>query len=98
MRVWQPRYDGRFKAVASVDATTMRDWALNVAPSEHRFRHVMPCLPWMSFDHDLFYGMIAPRPLIVTRLQTGWPRSGFEQVTLQPPRPPTNRIMPKTRC
>ncbi|NQU25997.1 MAG: hypothetical protein HQ567_32320 [Candidatus Nealsonbacteria bacterium] len=72
--------DGRIAAAASVDATTVRDWVLNVAPGEFRFRHVMPYLPQMPADLDALYGAIAPRPLIVTRLQTGWPRSGFEQV------------------
>jgi dienelactone hydrolase len=76
--VAQPKIAG----VASVDATTMRDWLTNVAPDELRFFHIMPFLPAMldAFDLDLCYGVVAPRPLLLVRQKDGWPRSGFEQV------------------
>ena len=74
--------EDRIAGVASVGATTMRDWAVNVAPGELRFFHVMPYLPAMlaQTDWDCLYAAIAPRPLVVVRLKDGWPRSGFEQV------------------
>ncbi len=74
--------EDRIAGVASVDATTMRDWSLNVAPGELRFFHVMPYLPLTPefATLDRLYGAIAPRPLVVARLKNGQPRSGFEQV------------------
>jgi dienelactone hydrolase len=39
--------DERIAGVASVDATTVRDWSHNVAPGELRFFHIMPYLPSM---------------------------------------------------
>jgi hypothetical protein len=69
--------------VASIDATTMRDWAAGDAPEQSRFFDLMPYVPSMlaKTDLDLCYGAMAPRPLVVVRLKDGWSRSGFEQVT-----------------
>jgi len=73
----------RVAGVASIDATTMRDFALNAAPGELRFFHLMPYLPSLltKTDLDCMYGALAPRPLLAVRLKDGWPKSGFEQVT-----------------
>lgn len=75
--------EDRIAGVASVDATTMRDWALNAAPGELRFFHLMPYLPSLATktDLDCLYGALAPRPLLAVRLKDGWPWSGFEQLT-----------------
>ncbi|MCU0979193.1 MAG: hypothetical protein MUF25_08505 [Pirellulaceae bacterium] len=72
----------RIAGVAAVDVTTMQDWAVNVAPSELHFFHLMPYLPslLMVTDWDSLYSTLAPRPLVVVRLTDGWPRSGFDQV------------------
>lgn len=74
--------EDRIAGAASIDATTMRDWPLSVAPSELRFFHIMPYLPSMlaKTDLDCLYAAIAPRPLLAVRLKSGWPRSGFEQL------------------
>jgi len=72
--------DERIAGVASVDATTVRDWAANVAPGELRFFHIMPYLPSMKADLDRLYAAVAPRPLAIARLKDGWPRTGFEEV------------------
>jgi hypothetical protein len=74
--------EDRIAGVASIDATTVRDWARNVAPGQLRFFHIMPYLPSMlaTADLDCFYAAVAPRPLVVVQLKGGWPRSGFEQV------------------
>ena len=37
--------EDRIAGVAAVDVTTMRDWAVNVAPGELHFFHLMPYLP-----------------------------------------------------
>jgi dienelactone hydrolase len=68
--------------VASVDATTLRDWVAHVAPGELRFFHIMPGLPSIltQTDLDFFYAAIAPRPLVLVKLKDGWARSGFDQV------------------
>lgn len=73
----------RVAGVASIDATTMRDFALNAAPGELRFFNLMPCLPSLltKTDLDCLYGALAPRPLLAVWLKDGWPKSGFEQVT-----------------
>ncbi len=73
--------DERIAGVASIDATTLRDWAVSGAPGESRFLHMMPYLPSMlgQIDFDGVYAALAPRPLTVVRLKNGWPRSGFEQ-------------------
>jgi len=73
----------RVAGVASIDATTMRDFAMNTAPSELRFFNLMPYLPSLTTktDLDCLYGALAPRPLLTVRLKDGWPKSGFEQVT-----------------
>ena len=67
---------------ASVDAATMRDWAVNVAPGEQHFFDIMPYLPTMpeGVDLDCLYAAMAPRPLAVVGLKKGWPKTGFEQV------------------
>jgi hypothetical protein len=68
--------------VAAVDVTTLRDWAVNVAPHELHFFHLMPYLPSLLTvtDLDCVYAAVAPRPLVLVRLTDGWPRSGFDQV------------------
>jgi dienelactone hydrolase len=72
----------RIAAVASIDATTIRDWAVNATPGELHFFHIMPYLPGMgaAADLDAFYAALAPRPLMLVQLKDGWPRTGFEQV------------------
>lgn len=72
----------RIAGAASVDATTVRDWAATVAPGELRFFHLMPYLPGIlqRTDLDLLYAAVVPRPLAVVRLKDGWPRSGYDQV------------------
>jgi len=72
----------RIAGVAAVDVTTLRDWAVNVAPRELHFFHLMPYLPSLLTvtDLDCVYAAVAPRPLVLVRLTDGWPRSGFEQV------------------
>jgi len=74
--------EDRIAGVASIDVTTFRDWAENVAPNRLSFTHVMPYLPSMLTKTDLDYcfAAVAPRPLVVARLIDGWPKSGFEQV------------------
>jgi len=74
--------EGQIAGAASIDATTIRDWAVNVAPSELHFFHIMPYLPSLltKTDLDCLYAAIAPRPLLAVRLKSGWPRSGFEQL------------------
>jgi dienelactone hydrolase len=71
----------RIAGVAAVDVTTVRDWAVNVAPGEQHFFHVMPYLPSLLTvtDLDCVYAALAPRPLVVVRLTDGWPRTGFDQ-------------------
>ena len=72
----------RIAGVASIGATTMRDWVQNVAPAEHRFFHIMPYVPGLfgTTDLDFCYGAIAPRPLVVVRRKEDWPKTGFDQV------------------
>ncbi len=72
----------RIAGVAAVDVTTLRDWAVNVAPRELHFFHLMPYLPSLLTvtDLDCVYAAVAPRPLVLVRLTDGWPRSGFDQV------------------
>lgn len=72
----------RIAGVAAVDVTTLRDWAVNVAPRELHFFHLMPYLPSLAdvTDWDCVYAAIAPRPLVIVRLTDGWPRSGFDRV------------------
>jgi dienelactone hydrolase len=74
--------EDRIAGVAAADVTTMRDWALNVAPHELHFFHLMPYLPSLLAvaDWDCVYAALAPRPLVVVRLTDGWPRTGFDQV------------------
>jgi|GEM_PF-815094 len=74
--------DERAAAVAAVNVTTLRDWALNVAPGELHFFHLMPYLPALAnvTDWDCVYAALAPRPLAVVRLTDGWPRTGLDQV------------------
>ena len=74
--------EGRIAGAACVDVTTVRDWAVNVAPEMLNFTRVMPYLPSMLTQTDLDYcfAAVAPRPLLVARLVDGWPESGFEQV------------------
>ena len=76
--VLQPRIAG----VAAVNVTTLRDWACTVAPEEIAFVREAPCLPGMLQVTDLDYllASLAPRPLVVARLKSGWPKSGFDQV------------------
>jgi dienelactone hydrolase len=73
----------RIAGVASIDATTLRDWAVNVAPEEEDFWSILPYLPGMlaTADLDLFYAALAPRQLVLAKLRDGWPKSGFQQVT-----------------
>ncbi|NQT17319.1 MAG: dienelactone hydrolase family protein, partial [Planctomycetes bacterium] len=68
--------------VASIDVTTFRDWAEQVAPEKLNFTRIMPYLPSMLTKTDLDYcfAAVAPRPLLVARLVDGWPESGFQQV------------------
>ena len=72
----------RIAGVASIDATTLRDWATTVAPEEEHFWSILPYLPGMlaQADLDLFYAALAPRPLLLAKLKDGWPKSGFQQV------------------
>jgi len=72
----------RIAGVVSIEATTVRDWAENVASDLHAFWHVMPYLPGMlaQGDLDAFYAALAPRPLVLAKLKEGWPKSGFQQV------------------
>lgn len=72
----------RAAGVVSLDATTLRDWVVNVAPGQLRFYHVLPYLPSLlrMADLDACYGALAPQSLLLVRLKDGWPRSGFEQV------------------
>jgi dienelactone hydrolase len=74
--------DERIAGVAAIDATTLRDWAVNAAPVERRFFHILPYLPAMlaRADLDTCVAAVAPRPMVVVRLTDGWPRSGFAQV------------------
>ncbi len=74
--------EDRIAGVAAVDVTTLRDWAVHVAPHELHFFHLMPYLPSLAAvtDLDCVYAALAPRPLVVVRLTDGWQRSGFEQV------------------
>jgi dienelactone hydrolase len=75
--------EDRIAGVASIDATTVRDWVANQAPGAPRLLRIPPCLPAMlpKTDLDFFYGAIAPRPLVAVRLKDGWSKSGFEQVS-----------------
>ncbi len=72
----------RIAGVAAVDVTTLRDWAVNVAPRELHFFHLMPYLPSLAdvTDWDCVVAAIAPRPVVMVRLTDGWPRSGFDQL------------------
>ncbi len=74
--------ENRVAGAASIDATTLRDWVLQVAPDQLRFYHIMPYLPSLlsHADLDAYYGALAPKPLLIVRLKDGWPRAGFEQV------------------
>ena len=74
--------DERIAGVAAVDATTCRDWSVQTAPAELHFFHLMPYLPSLLTvtDLDCAVAAAAPRPLVLVRLNDGWPRSGFEQV------------------
>ena len=74
--------ESRIAGVASVDVTTLRDWAEKVAPESLNFTRVMPYLPSMltRTDLDYCYAAVSPRPLLVARLVDGWPESGFKQV------------------
>lgn len=72
----------RIAGVATVDVTTFRDWAVNGAPRELHFFHLMPYLPSLLTvtDWDCVVAALAPRPLVLVRLTDGWPQSGFDQV------------------
>ncbi|MCL4203936.1 MAG: dienelactone hydrolase family protein [Pirellulaceae bacterium] len=73
--------DERIGGVAAVDATTCRDWSVQTAPGELHFFHLMPYLPSLLTvtDLDCAYASLAPRPVVLVRLNDGWSRSGFEQ-------------------
>ena len=75
--------ESRIAGVVSLDAMTVRDWAVNVAPDEDAYAGILPYLPDMlaHADFDTFYAAIAPRPLLLAKLKDGWPKSGFQQVT-----------------
>lgn len=71
----------RIAGVVSLDATTLRAWAEEVAVDEHVFWSIMPYLPSMpKTDWDLFYAALAPRPLLLAKLKEGWPKAGFQEV------------------
>jgi dienelactone hydrolase len=74
--------DPRIAGVAALDATTMRDWAENVAPDATAHWDIVPYLPSMLLKADLndFYALLAPRPLLLAKLKDGWPKTGFQQV------------------
>ncbi len=71
----------KIAGVASVDVTTVRDWAENTAPSLIEFTHPMPYLPDLLTvtDLDYLFAAIAPRPLLIARLADG-PTAGFQQI------------------
>jgi dienelactone hydrolase len=71
----------RIAGVTAIDVTTMRDWTQQVAPEQLHFFHLMPYLPGglERTDFDLLLAASAPRPLCLSWLKDGWPRSGFEQ-------------------
>lgn len=72
----------RIAGVVSIDATTLRDWAHNVAPEENAYWEILPYLPslLLKADFDACYAALAPRPLLLAKLKDGWPKSGFQQV------------------
>ncbi len=75
--------DQRVAAVAVVGATTMRDWAKEVAPKSDQFDRIYPVLPNMALHTDLpyIYSAVAPRPLLLVEGADAaeWPPAGYER-------------------
>ncbi len=75
--------DGRIAGAALVGATTVQDWAAEVAPAMHLFDRLMPYLPSIATKTDLqyYYAAVAPRPLLLvdTTDRQHWPAGGFKR-------------------
>jgi dienelactone hydrolase len=76
--------DERIAALGVAGATTLRDWAEQVAPKLGVFERIMPYLPGIAAKTDLacVYCAAAPRPLLLLDGidRASWPSSGYERV------------------
>jgi dienelactone hydrolase len=76
--------DARVAGVAAVGATTVGDWAQEVAPKMDPFDRIYPVLPNMALHTDLqyIYSDVAPRPLLLVEAADAaeWPPAAFGRV------------------
>ena len=76
--------DAKVAAVGVVGATTVRDWAEQVASRRNEFDRIYPLLPNLALHTDLpyVYSAVAPRPLLLAEATdpVEWPPAAYWRV------------------